>query len=233
MIGPEDKDALAAEYVLGTLEADERATVERQRVTDRQLDAAVRAWEQRLSPLAVATPPAEPPADLFARIERRIVGAPPPAVVQLQTRVRRWQLASAGLGALAAGLAALLLVPGLVRAPSPSNYVAVLQQGAASPAFVVSVDLAAGTVTARPVSAGAQSGKSYELWLVDDSLGDPRSLGIVADAGFTVRPALARFERAVAARATYAISLEPAGGSPTGKPTGPVLFTGKLIQATP
>jgi anti-sigma-K factor RskA len=109
----------------------------------------------------------------------------------------------------------------------------VLQKDAASPAFLVEVDLRSRLLTVRPVAAERQAGKSYELWLIHAKLGAPRSLGVIADQGFTVRPVLTRFDDAVVEDGTYAVTLEPEGGSPTGAPTSAPLWTGKLVQATP
>ena len=50
MIGlySEDHIALAAEYALGTLDADERAQVETMMSVDTEFTAMVEAWEQKL-----------------------------------------------------------------------------------------------------------------------------------------------------------------------------------------
>jgi anti-sigma-K factor RskA len=88
-------------------------------------------------------------------------------------------------------------------------------------------------LTVRPVAAQREPGKSYELWMIHAKLGAPKSLGVIADQGFTVRPALASYDSAVIEDATYAVTLEPQGGSPTGAPTSAPLWTGKLVQARP
>jgi anti-sigma-K factor RskA len=146
--------------------------------------------------------------------------------------MRRWRAAAVSLSALAA---ALLLVVGIresTRPDQPQNFDAVLQKDAASPAFLLTVDIATKELTIRAVAPDQQPGKSYELWLVNPQLGNPRSLGLVETAGFSRPAALGAYERNVIEGATYAISLEPQGGSPTGQPTGPVLYAGKLVQAT-
>jgi anti-sigma-K factor RskA len=109
----------------------------------------------------------------------------------------------------------------------------VLQKDAASPAFLVEVNLRSLVLTVRPVAAERQPGKSYELWMIQEKLGAPKSLGVIADRGFTVRPTLAAYEPAVIEDALFAVTLEPEGGSPTGAPTSAPLWTGKLVQATP
>ncbi len=70
----------------------------------------------------------------------------------------------------------------------------------------------------RRVAATPEPGRSYELWLVSDRFPQPRSLGLVGEEEFTVRPALASFDPDTISGATYAVSLEPQGGSPTGVP---------------
>ena len=85
----------------------------------------------------------------------------------------------------------------------------------------------------RKVSATAEAGKSYELWLISSRLGAPRSLGTVGDDEFTQRPLPGNYDVDTLRGATYAVSLEPAGGSKSGAPTGPVLFTGKAVESLP
>jgi len=74
---------------------------------------------------------------------------------------------------------------------------------------------------------------SYELWLISSQSPTPRSLGVVGNDEFTQRPIPGNFDVATLRTASYAVSLEPAGGSPSGVPTGPVLFTGKIVEAVP
>jgi anti-sigma-K factor RskA len=261
-------DGLAAEYVLGTLGADERAQAEALIGNDPAFARLVRRWERRLGELHAMMHSVEPPPDTWGRIQARIDGAAPPSatppqpdeaahaqpesnVVALAARLRRWRQVAAGLAALAAVLVALVAIqavnpavlPGLLR-PKPieivktetpvnaGRFVAVLQQNAAAPAFILTVDVATRTASVRRVSAEQPAGKSYELWLVSDRFPAPRSLGLVGASEFA-RPALASYDPATVSGATYAVSLEPEGGSPTGAPTGPILFTGKLVESVP
>jgi anti-sigma-K factor RskA len=245
MTEDEDIDALAGEYVLGTLDAAERAAVAARRQQEPALDAAIEAWTRRLAPLDEMAPPVEPPTELFARIQGAISAiSPGPTsagsvasargeIVDLTRRLRRWRAAAFAGGALAAGLALVILAQNFLRQTEPSSFVAVLQRDAASPAFLVEVDLGTRLLTVRPVAAEREPGKSYELWIIHAKLGPPKSLGVIADQGFTVRPALAGYDSAVIEDATYAVTLEPKGGSPTGAPTSPPLWTGKLVQARP
>jgi len=96
----------------------------------------------------------------------------------------------------------------------------------------MSVDVEKRVVTVRQVAAERLADKSYQLWIATAPGAAPRSLGVLGSDDFTVRATLASFDPAVINNATYGISLEPLGGSPTGQPTGPVIHA-KLLQVTP
>ncbi len=236
-LDPED-DLDAAEYALGTLDPGERAALAARRLREPELAVAIAAWERRLAPLAEATPPIAPAVDPFAAIEARIRGAAPPkapgrAPVAIETRLRRWRAA-----ALAASSACVLLIAGflaheLTREAAPHAFVAVLQRSPESPAFALSVNIDTREFTVRPVSAPAPAGKSYELWLIAPKLGAPRSLGLIDASAATHAGRLGAYDRTTVEDATYAVTLEPPGGSPTGEPSGPPVFVGKLIAVEP
>ena len=246
MTDSDDIDVLAAEFVLGTLDPAERIAVAARRQREPGLEQSIQAWEARLGPLHELVAPEPPPPGLKEKVLARI-GTPsrdgsayrtpasgtPATVIDLQRRVNRWRVTALGASAIAASLAGLMVYRDATRAAQPASYVAVLQKDAASPAFLMTVDVAARTFTVTPVAAQRQPGKSYELWLVNDKLGAPKSLGLVGDTGFSAGVQLASYGQSDIREATYAVSLEPAGGSPTGAPTGPVLYAGKLVQARP
>ena len=261
MIADDDQEMLAAEYALGTLDADERDEAQSLMTTNPAFAALVQRWEKRLGELHQMIEPVEPPAELWPRILEQVTGVPqselrlpdmvrvpePDAraeaqIIQLSGRVRRWRGATATVAALAATLLLFFGVrefqpgylPEALRPPGPAGqFVAVLQQDATSPGFILTVDMRSKNFIVRKVGADKPADKSYELWLVHDKFAGPRSLGLIGDNPFTARPALGAYDRDTINTATYAVSLEPPGGSPTGAPTGPVVFSGKLIEATP
>jgi anti-sigma-K factor RskA len=225
--GNEELEGLAAEYVLGSLDADERRAVEARLAADPAFRAAVAAWEKRLQPLADALPPAAPPAHVRDRVMAAIgtVPATPSVsdnVVALHRSVRRWRIATAAAGLAAAVLAGVVLLD--VTAPRQTEFVAVLTAEGANPAFVATVDVAKGSMTLRQVAgATAPADKSYELWAIVPNT-PPRSLGLVEQAS------LSRALSETPSRdLTFAITLEQKGGSPTGAPQGPVVFKGSLV----
>ncbi|HVQ73577.1 MAG TPA: anti-sigma factor [Bradyrhizobium sp.] len=178
-------------------------------------------------------------------------------VIQLAGRAKRWRSVASVATALAAALIGMLAVQvyrpellpdGLrpkpriqtveVRTPAPSpvpsaQYVALLQRDGGSPAFILTVDAASKNFTVRKVSADAEPGKSFELWLISDKLPQPRSLGVIGGSDFTARPVLADYDAGTINAATYAVTVEPAGGSPSGKPTSAPIYIGKLIETVP
>jgi anti-sigma-K factor RskA len=208
-------------------------------------------------------PVAEPVvAEAPAAVEAPPAAAPPTVadnsnVIQLAGRVRRLRSVASIATALAAALVAMLAVQvyrpellpdGLrpkpriqtveVKTPAPSpvpsaQYVALLQRDAGSPAFILTVDAATKNFTVRKVGADAEPGKSFELWLISDRLPQPRSLGVIGGSDFTVRPVLADYDAGTINAATYAVTVEPAGGSPSGRPTSAPIYTGKLIETVP
>ena len=133
-------------------------------------------------------------------------------VIVLARRVRRWREFTVAMSAIAALLALYVGVsqfaPGLIpmsrqaqptvaaqlAAPSPSRFVAVLQQDPTTPAFLVSIDPASRMLTVRRVSAAPEPGRSYELWLISNKYPAPRSLGVVGASEFTARPLPSGFD---------------------------------------
>lgn len=226
---PEDREELAAEYVLGTLDRAERDGVEQALRGDSELASLVAGWERRLIPLALALEPVTVPPYLRGKVMAAISGRDGVSnVAALHARANRWRRAAIAAWAIAAALAGVTLVrpPELVEG---SRYVAVLQSEGPGPAFIASVDLARGMISVRPVSATTPAGKSYELWALGAGRDKPQSLGVIA-ADFRIpAEALGTVDSAALGETTFAVSLEPEGGSPTGQPTGPVMFTGKLV----
>jgi anti-sigma-K factor RskA len=233
-----DIDALAGEYVLGTLDIGEREAVEERRLSEPELDQAIKAWERRLAPLMDTVRPLSPPANLYNKVRARIGLSA--HVVSLRAREQRlvqraslWRNATAGMTALAASLVGFIGWREAYHAQVPTQYVAVLQAGADKPAFLLTVDTKTQNCVISAIAAPKQPQKSYEVWMVSDQLKSPKSLGVMAEGDMHVMPMDDGPETAMFMNATFAVSLEPEGGSPSGAPTGPVLYQAKLFKATP
>jgi anti-sigma-K factor RskA len=223
----DDIEAVAGEYVLGTLDADERSAVSARRERDPALDRAIRRWETDFAPLMEVGEPVQPPTT-----EATTEAAPKPDsnVIALRRKLNVWRTIAVVTSAMAASLAFLITWQGVPLPGQDSRLVAVLQKDSNSPAFLVTVDLPTRMLTVKPLTSPAAPDKSYELWLVNASLGEPRSLGVIS-APLTVSQNLRGYDPRVIEGSAVAISLEPRGGSPTGKVTGPVLYSGPLLSA--
>lgn len=235
--GPHPRDADAFEFALGTLSGEERRAFERDLARDLDLRASLLSWENRLAGLAEAVPPEQPSAGLLDRVQARLGAsdavASGPIDMAAFARLRRsrtvWRGIAAGAGSLAAALA-LWVAAGLFPASRPeSGLVAVVNRAGDLPALIVRVDTRSGIVQVRSVAAEAPAGRALELWSVAGG-GAPRSLGLIG--GGLTRAALSR-ESSLSEGVTLAVSVEPPGGSPTGSPTGPVVYSGRLIPETP
>ena len=228
---PEEREALAAELALGVLSGAALAEAERLEAGDAAFRAQVEDWRRRLAPLALAIAPVTPASALWTLIEARLPGAGAASesgalVERLRRRLRLWRAAAAGFALAAVALAVLLAVPG----PSQQRFVAVLGEGAQSPQFLVTVDLERQQVAILPVAPIGQPSGDFELWLIAGQ-DAPRSLGLISPSDGRRLPVGSLAQPALLTGGLLAISLEPAGGSPTGAPTGPVIYTGPLLPA--
>lgn len=240
-----DIDGIAAEHALGSLTAAERAAVDARRAKEPALDAAIRAWDRRLSSLLLAVPPAKVPPNGLAGVLNRIVSERSPSgaeIVALRRGRNLWRATATGFGALAASLA---IVVGymLLRLPATGDVpqVAVLTKGAASatadeptsptaPVFLISYEASRGELAIRQVSGRRPpNGKAYELWLMPgEGRWLPMSLGLLAKGGQVTRIAVPpRIEPDLVAN-DLVISLEPETGSAPGSAMGPTISGGRL-----
>jgi anti-sigma-K factor RskA len=224
-IDTEDLGALAAEYVLGTLDVNERRAAEARLAADPAFRAMVADWEKRLQPLADSAAPVAVPPEAFVAIERRIAGEPRAVasgnVITLRRQLRSWRI---GAGIATAAAAALLAVVAIdYSRPVQTEFVAMLTPDGGKPAFVLTVDTTKNTLSIRRVADAAPDDKSYELWAVEPGQ-NPKSMGVVDQVNYT-KPLPYNPRDLV-----FAISLEPKGGSPTGVATGPIVYSGPLLQ---
>lgn len=229
---PALRDRLAAEYVVGTLRGRARARFESLLRYDRDLRSVVAEWEARLTPLTAAVGEIAPPDRVWRGVSRRIGAAA--AAGGWWTSLPFWR-------ALAATSTAFLLVLGTVvgmapRAEPPMAMVAVMNDERGQPAMVVSWPPMKGArdphirikvVQEHPVMA---PGTSWEMWMLPQGKAAPVSMGLInidRDQVMKIRPELAgRMSGAWG----LAMSVEREGGSPTGAPTGPVIFKGRCVS---
>jgi anti-sigma-K factor RskA len=215
-----DRDLFAAEYVLGSLEGEERREAERLLAGDPGFARSVAAWQQRLTPLAAHVSPVAPPAQLWRRIEAGI--APDTAIAPFRRRVRFWQATTAGALAIAASLAAVMLL----RQPEPQRIAVLSPLAGGAPVLIATAERGGGLVVRATASIAVPTDRDLELWALPPGETQPRSLGVLPPSGRQVSVRLA-------SNTQLLVSLEPKGGSPTGQPTGPVLYGGWLTSVEP
>jgi len=223
-------DALAAEYALGTLPARARLRLAQVAKVDGAVAAAVRGWEMRVALLAEGAAPITPPPRVWSAIMAKLglgaATATADATAPWWSRLSFWRSFALASFAAAMAFGVTLFSPG-TRAPD-QPIIAVLAGPDAKPALIATVLRGNRTMTVKVVGAApVPSGKSLELWMLPDG-SPPKSLGVIPDSGVGSVALPAPSDVALARVPALAVSLEPHGGSPTGAPTGPVLYTGKV-----
>jgi anti-sigma-K factor RskA len=222
-------DRLGAEYVLGTLRGPALRRFESLLAAHPALRQAVSQWQERLAPLSASMPEVEPPERVWRGIEARLF--PDRTAAHEAQPLRWWQRlapwrAFSGLATVAA--LALLMVATQVPPPQAPIVIVLGANPEAAQAlrasFVASVSADGRALVLRPLGDVALAqGRALELWAVP-ARGAPRSLGLVRSVGATtlLRAQLLRDT------AAFAVSVEPAGGSTTGAPTGPIVSVGQV-----
>lgn len=252
----ETNEHIAGEYVLGTLSHEERVTASERLKTDAEFARLVHEWEDRLSPLADAGEPVAAPLGIWHKISNRLDEQPPRVesadilninetleevthsaispVAQLRTSRNRWRAAFVGAMALAAsfiGLQAVgIYLPFFPKPIAEGRFIAVLNPSGSSTGFVIRVDVSSKRLEIQRLAEKAPSGKDYELWVIEPKQ-PPKSLNVVGrnnvqQVGYSPLGDSTDGSKPL----TFAISLEPEGGSKTGQPTGPIVFSGQLIS---
>lgn len=225
----EELSALAGEYVLGTMRGDARKQFEREMAANFTVRREVYAWQDRLFALNLVAEPADTPSSLWGKIEKRL-----PAVaarfdsVPFWSRLAVWRWTGAGAFAVAALLAAaLVLRPAVTKLET--QYVAVLHSpdstsagwvvDASDPREIRMIPLVDNTVT---------TANAMEIWTKAEGATGPTSLGLLPTNAVTVIPVskLPTLE----GNQLFEITLEPPTGSPTGRPTGPILYLGRTVS---
>ena len=222
-------DRLAAEYALGTAPVRVRRRLETIARRDRVVARALSDWERRLAEFATRVPPVAPPPRVWQGIVARLglEDLDAPRKTPWWRRLAVWQsLAAASLAVIAAiGVLQWRRVP-----PAPPAPIVVVLAGAdAKPALIATALRGETHITIKRVGdARPEAGKVYELWALPES-GPPQPLGVIPPDSTIAHVRIGNpADERLSNIPSLAVSVEPAGGSPTGKPTGPVLFSGSV-----
>jgi anti-sigma-K factor RskA len=231
----DDSDLRYAEYVLGVLDADVRAAVEREMMESAAAAAAVAFWRRRLLPLAAEIADLEPPPRLWQRIRAELrLDAPVPdgRPAGLWENVRLWHWLSLAAGAIAAAcIVALFLLVRRPTAPSVPYMASTLAQKSGNVGWTATMDIRNARIIIVPAAPQSlAAGRAAELWLIPKGE-KPIAIGMISTAAPITLPLGPALLDRVGPTAVLAVSVEPPGGSPTGQPTGPVIATGAIASA--
>ena len=223
------RELLAGEYVLGLLRGAARRRFERLLMQDGRLRAEVTFWEERFMAWAAGLDPVTPRTAVWTRLRKRIAAEIRSAGRQA---FPRW----AQLWAAGAVAAAVVLMVGIYAGrglvtppPAGPSYVAVMSNPQSGPRWLISVNAKSGRVDMKALADNTPPhGKSYELWMLPPK-GKPVSMGLMNPTGSANETLGPETIAALAGAKGLAITLEPAGGSPSGQPTGPVVYTADIV----
>ena len=220
---PELQQKLAGEYVLGTLRGRARSRFEQLMQRDVGLRDEVADWQTRMMPMADSLAAVIPPNRVWQNIRTRL---------GFQA-VSRWSLIFWRNLGLISTTAAVMLAVYIAVVPmrtGTAGYIAVIADAQAKPGWLISSHndtLTIKSLTPRTLSAD----RSLELWLLPDG-GKPVAVGLLPLSGIKTALLTDAMKKVMAHSHTVAVSLEPAGGSPTGQPTGPVLYEAAMVVNT-
>jgi anti-sigma-K factor RskA len=230
-------ERLAAEYALGTLRGGARERFRRWMREDAALSRSVYEWQERLSPMTESVAPVAPPGRVWKEIEARLGPAKKDGAFRLSWRASSlWTsslpraLGLVASGAVAAALFMTLLLPALQKPAGTSSYVAVLSDPRTQkPVLFVSAGRKGSRLRVKTLDPAIHvADASLELWALPKG-GKPKSLGVLSGANEVLRLASSA-DQSLSDVPMLAVSLEPRGGSATGLPTGPVLYSGPCIK---
>ncbi len=230
---PEIREILAGEYALGLLTPRSGRGFERRLKVDAALRGSLRSWERRFNSVVESLKPVDPPAELWIRIYENL---PKKRLVKGEEKtVSLWESLSfwRNLAFLGGALAVLLLTyvnfgPG-VRPTMPAQVAMISDPQSAKTAWMVSVmpDKKMLKVKAMDIPH-MPADRDCELWMLPAGGQAPVSLGLLPMSGTMMMPLKEGQVKLLAQASGLAVSLEPKGGSPTGAPTGPVMYQASL-----
>ncbi|WP_154493386.1 MULTISPECIES: anti-sigma factor [unclassified Paracoccus (in: a-proteobacteria)] len=229
-LDPDDLDeVLAAELALGLLQGDEAQLI-LARLADPDFQARVQAWQERLASLTEDLTPVLPPARTRQRIREALGHAQPLFSQPIETRPRWWQRPWALFGGAVAVLALALvwLMPMLPERTTPApGWRAEL--AAADQGLRVAAQVSGREFRLQLQSGPAAEGRDWEIWWIKPDGSAPISLGVVPRQGELRAELPAGLDPGAGVQ--IALSDEPAGGSPTGQATGPVVAIAPLTAS--
>jgi anti-sigma-K factor RskA len=229
---PQLLDELAAQYTLGTLRGPARQRFERLTRSEPAALNALHRWEDKLVGLMAEVKPVQPPRAVWEKIQKRLQHGAHEESRGLMGQLAAWWNRSQL--AMAAGVAAIALTVAVVTyvsIPQRQMMATIANEQQAEQWRVETVKDRAKLVVTRSASLALDPNRDYELWALPDSGAAPVSLGLMPKSGKRDLQLSDAQRNALSGSGKIAVSLEPIGGSPTGAPTGPVLFVAEVTRA--
>lgn len=244
----DDDSALAADYVLGLLDDTGAAEAERKMADDASFARAVHDWRERLADLDATADPSPPGPELWQRIAGATKAGSVAALPGMRSaldgatlwhNIRFWR-ATGIAGTVAAMLFAIIAIGAITTSKQLRNdlvalaqrkpvYVAVLVDDATKEAGAVVNAFANGRVELIPLKPiDVPAGRTLQVWTLWDRKVGPKSIGLSAQSK-TLQLNLSELPETVDDQ-LFEITLEPEGGSPIGRPTGPILYKGNASR---
>ena len=232
---PELYEILAGEYVLGTMSSRVRRRFVKLMEERRYIYEAVEAWEKRLHPLSEKLTPVEPRQRVWDGVREEIRSHQRQRLrererIGLLRNLVMWR----SLAVLTSFLCACLIGYELLKSPTVTempSYVAVLESDNHTPMFVAkAIQQPMHMVIKMMDESSVSPDKDLELWCIVEDSDRAWSMGILRRSGETVLPLDQKRWDMVNESASLAISAEPMGGSPTGRPTGPIMYSGRFVS---
>lgn len=237
---------VASAFVVGTLSARARAWVERRMRHDVALCFAVTGWQDHLARWVDLLAPVEPRPEVWEALARRVGAAAvpvamPPSAPRVASPPAPEAVPAPWVGSLSfwrgsaqvAFAAALALAIGLglaLQPVPPPTHTAVFADGQGRPVWILEARLPEGRIALRALAAATPPPeRAYELWMLPAG-GQPISLGLLPASGTAELRLTGDLGLRLQTAAGLAVSVEPAGGSPTGQPTGPVVYQAALAR---
>lgn len=229
-----EDDALAAELALGILDGDAGRAAEAKALNDPEFFRLVIAWQSRLGGLTQTISAVAPPDYLWTKIENRLfgfsgLGNTSQVGKRIWNNLFFWRSMTLGLASLSAVLGIFMLMKTVIYPAPAVPLIATLQAENAGPIFLAHLNSDAKSLTIRPISNSDDAVHDLELWLIPSDK-RARSLGVLRKSGLTRVAIPETLQRLAGPEAILAITVEPLGGSPTGKATGPIIAVGPLTK---
>jgi len=233
---PKIRDGLAAEYVLGTMPERARRRFEAQLKTSPRLRGAVSEWERRLTPMAAEVPELKPPRRVWQQIQRRIHGDRAPArAVNWWDNLGFWRAAT-GMMTVALITLGFFLTPAVTTPVAETSMMVVVMDDMQTRSPAMTVSWEAGEAKQKLLRlrvighAEMAPDTAWELWMLPGGDKPPVSLGLITTHELQTLPVPAQLGDSLDEAWGLGMTVEPAGGSPLGKPTNPMLYMGQCVK---